>query len=403
MCRLCVLPLLSFILPLGNVAYSPIKKDLFVMRPSPSIHNVPCTLVTGFLGAGKTTLINRLLATKVPDARWALLINEFGRIGIDGALVDGAAADKAVAIREVSGGCICCTSQLPLQIAIMRLLAEHRPDRLLIEPTGLAHPKVLTQQLSEPHWQNTLSMRAVMTVLHAGQWQQPKYRKHDGYCAHIKAADVVLVNRYETLDNGEREALSAWIQTLNANARLIWDSHDDAEQTQTSAVLSELLNSQSHLIGQQTQRLQRFGLQSPQQVAMSTPKAENTDAKALPYRYHDIQEGVLIAGWRLPSDWQFDGNALQDWLLALPDWQRIKGVVHTKTGWQQLNFTPDSVSTRTTEPQADNRLEVILSVSVDDKNQEDNAHKKAPSRGDNPIDWAPYDTALMDLVLPSPS
>jgi len=373
------------------------------MTPSLSIHNVPCTLVTGFLGAGKTTLINRLLSTKTADARWALLINEFGRIGIDGALVDSAASNKAIAIREVSGGCICCTSQLPLQIAIMRLLAEHRPERLLIEPTGLAHPKVLTQQLSEPHWQNTLSMRAVMTVLHAGQWQQPKYREHDGYCAHVKAADVVLVNRYETLDDNEREALSAWVQTLNAHARLLWDNDGDAEQAQTLVALSELLNTPSHLIGQQTQHIRRFGLQSPQQTAMNnTPNADNTDAETLPYRYHDIQEGVLIAGWRLPSDWQFDANVLQDWLLALPDWQRIKGVVHTDTGWQQLNFPPDSLSTQTTEPQADNRLEVILSVSVADTTQQNNAHKKAPSHGDNPIDWTSYDAALMDLVLPTP-
>ena len=365
------------------------------MRPSLPIHNVPCTLVTGFLGAGKTTLINRLVATKAPDAHWALLINEFGHIGIDGALVDGSGSDNTIAVREVSGGCICCTSQLPLQIAIMRLLAEHRPKRLLIEPTGLAHPKTLTAQLSEPHWQNTLSMRAVMTVLHAGQWQQPKYREHDGYCAHVIAADVVLVNRYEALDNAEREALASWVQSLNPNARILWDSDSDAEQTQTLAALSELLNTPSHLIGQQMQHVQRFGLRSPQQMAMNnTSKADGTDTDALPYRYHDVQDGVLIAGWRLPSDWQFDAIALQDWLLTLPDWQRIKGVVHTDTGWQQLNFTPDSLSTRTALPQADNRLEVILSVSTN------HAHTKTPSLEAMPIDWAPYDTALMALLLP---
>ena len=119
--------------------------------------NIPCTLVTGFLGAGKTTVINQLLATKPHDERWALLINEFGRIGIDGALLassqDNDLEQKNIAIREVSGGCICCTSQLPLQIAISRLLSEHHPQRLLIEPTGLAHPRELILQLSAPHWQ----------------------------------------------------------------------------------------------------------------------------------------------------------------------------------------------------------------------------------------------------------
>ena len=117
--------------------------------------NIPCTLVTGFLGAGKTTVINELLATKPSDERWALLINEFGHIGIDGSLLassqDNNFEQQKIAIREVSGGCICCTSQLPLQIAISRLLSEHNPQRLLIEPTGLAHPRELINQLGAPH------------------------------------------------------------------------------------------------------------------------------------------------------------------------------------------------------------------------------------------------------------
>ena len=73
--------------------------------------NIPCTLVTGFLGAGKTTVINQLLAIKPADERWALLINEFGRIGIDGALLASAQESKPeqdnIAIREDSGRCIC--------------------------------------------------------------------------------------------------------------------------------------------------------------------------------------------------------------------------------------------------------------------------------------------------------
>ncbi|MBO6225763.1 MAG: GTP-binding protein, partial [Psychrobacter sp.] len=117
------------------------------LKKSTVFQNIPCTLVTGFLGAGKTTVINQLLASKPVDERWALLINEFGRIGIDGSLLassqDEAIDKNSIAIREVSGGCICCTSQLPLQIAISRLLSDHHPQRLIIEPTGLAHPREL--------------------------------------------------------------------------------------------------------------------------------------------------------------------------------------------------------------------------------------------------------------------
>lgn len=126
------------------------------------ISATPTTIITGFLGAGKTTLINQLIHHKACDERWALLINEFGKIGIDGGLIDN---DDGIAIKEVSGGCICCSSQLPLQIALVRLLGTHKPNRLIIEPTGLAHPDELLSQLTQPHWQTSLNIRAVICVL----------------------------------------------------------------------------------------------------------------------------------------------------------------------------------------------------------------------------------------------
>lgn len=98
------------------------------------LKNIPCTLVTGFSGSGKTTVINQLLSSKPADEHWALLINEFGKIGIDGALLNSAVnKDKPqnnIAISEVSGGCIYCTSQLPLQIALTRLSTDHRRNAL---------------------------------------------------------------------------------------------------------------------------------------------------------------------------------------------------------------------------------------------------------------------------------
>lgn len=88
------------------------------MKP---IKQTPTTLITGFLGVGKTTLLNALLMHKPPTQKWALLINEFGKIGVDTALIDG---QDGVFVKEVSGGCICCSSQLPMQVAVVRLLSQ---------------------------------------------------------------------------------------------------------------------------------------------------------------------------------------------------------------------------------------------------------------------------------------
>ncbi|MEK6199288.1 MAG: GTP-binding protein [Psychrobacter sp.] len=376
------------------------------MTSSAIIQNIPCTLVTGFLGAGKTTVINQLLATKPADVRWALLINEFGRIGIDGALLQGRQNDvekqNTIAIREVSGGCICCTSQLPLQIALTRLLSEHRPQRLIIEPTGLAHPHELVKQLSAPHWQTSLSMQAVITVLSGLQWQQEKYRSHEGFQAHVQAADVVVINRYEQLDATCQQDLLTWIGTLNAQASIIWAAPNDASSELTVAQLSMQLNQPSASISKQraTQSSQsRISLTLPNHLLTNVPNAGNSAAVTMddepPYRYNDEQQGMLLAGWRLPSHWMFAADELQQWLLQLPNWQRIKGVVHTSDGWQQLNFTPDSLTITTTSAQIDSRIEVILLADTDNShiNSKVSKNERQPL-----IDWDVYDHELMALL-----
>lgn len=407
--------------------------------------NIPCTLVTGFLGAGKTTVINQLLATKPDDERWALLINEFGRIGIDGALFassqDNDLEQKNIAIREVSGGCICCTSQLPLQIAISRLLSEHHPQRLLIEPTGLAHPRELILQLSAPHWQTALQMNAVITVLNGEQWQQIKYRDHDGFQAHVRDADVLIINRYTQLDTSEKQALVEWIAKLNSQVKIIWDASElTASETidssdihssdvhssnnvvaeEYSTTLNDQLNKPSYIISNQRKVIisdpqkSMIGVQSQANSLAAAPSSSSsTDDGAaqssadsdLPYRYHEEQQDFQLAGWRLPAHYILNADDLQNWLLALPNWQRIKGVVHTSDGWMQINFNPGSLTTKTIDPQTDSRLEIILQLgNTVDTHAVDKATGKSETENDAKvslalIDWEECDRELMALVI----
>ena len=396
--------------------------------------NIPCTLVTGFLGAGKTTVINQLLATKPNDERWALLINEFGRIGIDGALLassqDNDLEQQNIAMREVSGGCICCTSQLPLQIAISRLLNDHHPRRLLIEPTGLAHPRELILQLSAPHWQTALQMNAVITVLSGEQWQQIKYRDHEGFQAHVRDADVLIVNRYDQLSSSEKHTLIEWIATLNSHAKIIWAVSElttettDASNTPLTkeyiAGLNYQLDKPSHIIANQRKisitHLHKPMIGSHSQahslatVPSSSSSTDETEAQAsansdLPYRYHEEQQDFQLAGWRLPAHYILNADDLQNWLLALPNWQRIKGVVHTSDGWLQINFNPGSLTTRTINPQSDSRLEIILQLgNAVDTNAVDTATEKTETEHDAKasaasINWEDCDRELMAMVI----
>ena len=86
-------------------------------------------IISGFLGAGKTTLLQHLLSQKPENERWAVLMNEFGQIGVDQQLLP---QTDGYEVKELLGGCLCCASQLPMQIALSRLLSDSKPDRLFI-------------------------------------------------------------------------------------------------------------------------------------------------------------------------------------------------------------------------------------------------------------------------------
>jgi hypothetical protein len=136
---------------------------------------VPCNILTGPLGAGKSTAILKLLQAR-GDGNWAVLVNEMGDVGIDGVIAESGGAATA----EVSGGCICCANGVAVRVALTRLLKK-RPSRLLIEPSGLGHVAELSEHLQKEPLSNALELRAVACVVpcdrHSLLWAEaPLYR-----------------------------------------------------------------------------------------------------------------------------------------------------------------------------------------------------------------------------------
>ena len=192
---------------------------------------IPVTVLTGYLGAGKTTLLNRILSE--PHGRkYAIIVNEFGEIGIDGDLVVG--ADEEVF--EMNNGCICCTVRGDLVRIIDGLMRRKgKFDAIVVETTGLADPAPVAQTffLDEAVGRRT-KLDAVVTVADA-RWLAHRLKDAPEAKNQIAFADVILVNKTDLVEAEELAEIEARIRGINPYARL--------HRTQRCAVpLSEVLD-----------------------------------------------------------------------------------------------------------------------------------------------------------------
>lgn len=185
------------------------------------ISAIPTNIITGFLGTGKTSAILHLLKSKPVEERWAVLVNEFGEIGIDGELIQGQKSQsintpRSTFIREVPGGCMCCTAGLPMKVALNQLLQEAKPDRVLIEPTGLGHPQEVLDSLTSDTYSNVLDLQNIITLVDARKLADERYTTHATFNQQIAIADVVIGNKSDLYTSDEEDQLKAYIREKGA-------------------------------------------------------------------------------------------------------------------------------------------------------------------------------------------
>lgn len=298
-------------------------------------------IISGFLGAGKTTLLKALLAQKPEHEVWAVLMNEFGQIGIDQQLLPHS---NGYQVKELLGGCLCCSSQLPMQIALSRLLAESKPDRLFIEPTGLGHPAQLLEQLTEPHWQMSIAMRSLVTVIDGSKLSDKSWTTQYLYTDQLKAAQTVVISHVDLMTEIDQLELVHLKQEYQAYA-----------QNWLVAVSGQIEISQ--LDQAYTGVIRK--IQPLLKLQKTLPENETIQIKQLPYHYVETAQGYSVAGWKFSKRWQFDFLELLDLLCEQQNWLRIKGIFNTNQGWQTFNFNPEQFNYVDGEENIDNRIEII--------------------------------------------
>ncbi len=175
----------------------------------------PVTLITGFLGAGKSTLINRILA-QFTERRFGIVVNEFGEVQLESAVID-AGIDEVV---ELSGGCMCCVTRRDLGRALKRLLAHRSQlDRVLLEASGASDPLPVIQTLNKRGLVSQTYLDSVITVVDLERFADYR-RRYEVVEAQIQHADIVLLSKGAYAAQDRIEATRAAVCELAPQAVL---------------------------------------------------------------------------------------------------------------------------------------------------------------------------------------
>lgn len=171
------------------------------MTPRPDAHGpdpaekAPVFLLSGFLGSGKTTLLKRILSWQTDLSHTVVLVNEFGDVGIDGALLEAAGSG----VVELTSGCICCTLSADLKQSLLDIQKRFHPKRIFIESTGVADPTAIIAALGDADLAGLMALEKIVTVLDADYWEA---RENFGalFYRQLETAHLILLNKIDLID-----------------------------------------------------------------------------------------------------------------------------------------------------------------------------------------------------------
>ncbi|GIU28673.1 GTP-binding protein [Shewanella schlegeliana] len=356
------------------------------------IHKIiPTNVITGFLGVGKTSLIKTLLQHKPEGEVWAVLVNEFGEIGIDAGLLD--TGSDQVQIKEVAGGCMCCAAGLPMQVAINQLIAKAKPDRLLIEPTGLGHPKEVLKVLTQPHYRQVLAMKACVTLVDARKLDDKRYTEHEIFNQQLQVADLVLASKVDSYQVSLMTRLTDYLELVNGADRQAvtvkpWSLKQAEELSPSILALLDLPHKGVTSISANRAKDSVSGvepkimaasaksIQQPRLIDLNySPLFSEQDTGSASSQYIEFDQcglqrktnqgdGFYSCGWVFEPSYEFDFDQLLTLVTGL-DVVRLKAVMITEEGIAGFNRVDSELSIVELDDAMDSRIELLSMSPID--------------------------------------
>ncbi|MBM3732033.1 MAG: GTP-binding protein [Acidimicrobiia bacterium] len=285
---------------------------------------VRLNLLFGFLGSGKTTLARRLLDRPKQSEKMAIIVNEFGDVGIDGAILEGGHVDMI----ELTSGCLCCTLKGSLLNAVEELAGRAGARRIIVEATGVAQPEELLETFADPSLKGRYNIGPIVTVV-----DSPKYAKltdilGEFYRAQVEYADMIVLNKIDLAPASVLDSTRASIAQINPRAEIHFAERCDVD-------LNALLNGPSS--------------EAARTYAASQGQRHNHDHHGHhdhepDHRHAPAESFVLDAGGNAAR------NAIESFFRELPDnvW-RAKGFMNIENRFSLIQYAMGNLEIGQTE------------------------------------------------------
>ena len=292
---------------------------------------LPCHVIAGPLGVGKTTAILDYLRRHAGEQQVGVLVNDFGPVGLDGAIMEGDTDDAGLAVTTVPGGCVCCAAAEGLVTSLQRLLTMEL-DRLIIEPSGMADPAQVLHLLRQVAAESRLVLRPAIALLDPQDFHAESGQPSPYFRLMANAADILVLNRTDTADPGTAEAFQAWAATLDPAPLRVATTEHGRLADEWFELTAEPARAPTH---------------HDHDDAAHDP-ADRTGGLIWPAATV-FNHGDLVQALTAIAEDGIDG-------VAIP---RLKGIFHTDKGWFVMQIGDGQLSLRVTPARRDSRVDWV--------------------------------------------
>lgn len=325
-------------------------------------------IISGFLGAGKTTLIKKLLSEGFKGEKVVLIENEFGEIGIDGSLLK----DYGIEIKEMNSGCICCTISGDFSLALKEVLKLYHPDRILIEPSGVGKLSDVIKSCRQFLKDRVVTLTICITVLDATKYKMYLKNFAEFYKDQLMNAQTIILSRTQLMKGEALESILKDIKSYNPSALIVTTDWEQIKGDKIIALAEDpdKTKLEYELVKGYQKEYIKHGISSGYETEIHSEIKASSPVRKKEFSYDKIKKtehhhaDEVFSVWGTETVKTYSRHKLNEILNNLKNMEgyvlRAKGIVKSEdNNWLQFDYVPGEIIIKAAAPDYTGRLCVI--------------------------------------------